>query len=69
MKLLSRGINPSSLADIDLDQYSSDNDSRYKEKDSTSHFYFSKILVMTKDQIHQLMMVYQSIWKSSQQLK
>jgi ubiquinone biosynthesis protein COQ9 len=69
MKLLSRGINPSSLADIDLDQYSSDNDSRYQEKDSISNFYFSTILVMTQDQIHQLMMVYQSIWKSLQQLK
>jgi len=69
MKLLSRGINPSSLGDIDLDQYSSDNDSRYKEKDSINNFYFSTILVMTQDQIHQLMMVYQSIWKSLQQLK
>jgi hypothetical protein len=32
MKLLSRGVNPASLADIDLDQYSSDDDSRYRRK-------------------------------------
>ena len=32
MKLLARGMNPSSLGDIDLDQYSSDDDSRYSKK-------------------------------------
>lgn len=30
MKLLSRGINPGSLDDIDIDQFSSDEDSRFK---------------------------------------
>ena len=28
MKLIARGVNPASLSDIDLDQYSSDEDSR-----------------------------------------
>jgi hypothetical protein len=32
MKLLSRGINPGSFEDIDLDQYSSEEDSRYAKK-------------------------------------
>jgi hypothetical protein len=31
MKLLSRGINPGSLDDIDLDQFSSEEDSRYEK--------------------------------------
>lgn len=34
MKLLSRGINPSSLTDIDLDQFSSEDDSRYNKKNN-----------------------------------
>jgi len=41
MKLLSRGVNPASLADIDLDQYSSDDDSRYRKiKRFSSSFFF-----------------------------
>ena len=32
MKLLARGINPSSLRDIDLDQFSSDGDSRQERE-------------------------------------
>ncbi len=32
MKLLSHGINPDSLTEIDLDQYSSEEDSRYIQK-------------------------------------
>lgn len=31
-KLLSRGINPGSLTDIDLDQYSSEEDSRFDDQ-------------------------------------
>jgi hypothetical protein len=31
IKLLERGINPGSLEDIDLDQYSSEDDSRYEK--------------------------------------
>ena len=34
LKLLSRGINPGSLDDIDLDQYSSEDDSRYDNERS-----------------------------------
>jgi hypothetical protein len=69
MKLLARGVNPASLADIDLDQFSSDDDSRYKKMIRIEIFIVSRVLVMMLDQIHQLMMVYQNIWKLLQQLK
>jgi hypothetical protein len=61
MKLLARGINPGSLANIDLDQFSSDDDSRYKKIFEKRFFISSRILVMMLDLIHQLMMVYQNI--------
>lgn len=35
IKLLSRGVNPASIANIDLDQFSSDDDSRYAKE----HFF------------------------------
>jgi hypothetical protein len=69
MKLLARGVNPASLADIDLDQFSSDDDSRYKKMIWLEIFIVSRVLVMMLDRIHQLMMVYQNIWKLLQQLK
>lgn len=31
MKLLARGVNPAALTDIDLDQFSSDDDDRYRK--------------------------------------
>jgi hypothetical protein len=61
MKLLSRGINPSSLSDIDLDQFSSDDDSRYEKEKKKSFIKIIFILVMMVDLILQLMMVYQNI--------
>lgn len=60
MKLLSRGINPGSLNDIDLDQYSSEDDSRYNNNNNKMIKIFL-FLVMTEDRIHRLMMVYQNI--------
>jgi hypothetical protein len=71
MKLLARGVNPSSIADIDLDQFSSDEESRYRKTKTILIIVllFSKILVVMLDQILQLMMVYQNIWKLLQQRK
>jgi hypothetical protein len=59
MKLLSRGINPSSLTDFDLDQFSSEDDSRYSKRKLIENE--SLILVMMEDLIHRLMMGYQNI--------
>jgi len=61
MKLLARGINPSTLSDIDLDQFSSEDDSRYENEKKKSFIKIIFILVMMVDLILQLMMVYQNI--------
>ncbi len=60
IKLLERGINPGSLEDIDLDQYSSEDDSRY-EKIEDKLKVIGSVLVMMEVRIHRPMMVCQNI--------